>query len=77
MTGRQLKRTIFDYLESRGWVNRKPDQYYAWDPPPCISGSETVYYCWHAALLMQLAFDENSKPWMPEGAFEVLTGGRR
>ena len=76
MTGPELKAAIFQHLESRGWVNRKPGEYYAWDPPgESITGQ--AHYCWHAALLMAMATEEGTVAELPAGAFEVVVGGRK
>jgi len=77
MNGRELKRTIFRYLEARGWKNRCPGEYYAWESPDRKPEDRQEYYCWHAALLIEMARQENEKPVLPEGAFEVVVGGRK
>ncbi len=60
MTGMALKQVIFRYLEDHGWVHRFPGRYYAWDPPDNprsqIDGRTIPqHFCWHAALLVQMA----------------------
>lgn len=84
MTGRELKALIFRYLESRGWKNLKPSEYYGWDSPMTVNqNGEPVklppkHYCWHAAVAIQIAIDEElpSKD-VPAIGFEVIVGGRK
>jgi len=82
MTGRDLKASIFRYLKERGWRNLRPGEYYAWDKPenPKFANDpdyKPQHYCWHAALVVQIAKDEGEQVHIPAGAFEVLEGGRR
>jgi hypothetical protein len=80
MTGRELKATIFQYLKSRGWRQLQSNKFYAWAPPgydPAYPEDDVLHrYCWHAALLVQIAADENAMIRLPDGAFEVVEGGR-
>jgi hypothetical protein len=71
MTGPELKAIIFGYLESKGWTNHKPTEYYGWDSPN-EKGKEHLqtvrHYCWHAALAVQIALDEGApNPKTPGG----------
>ncbi len=78
MTGRELKAAIFNYLKSRGWKNLRPGEYYAWDksdPKSTDTDTKPQHFCWHAALVVQMAQDEGVS--IPAGAFEVVEGGRR
>jgi hypothetical protein len=71
MTGPELKALIFRYLESKGWRNHKPTEYYGWDSPTPKGAPETYpkHYCWHAALAVQIALDEGApNPKTPGGA---------
>ncbi len=83
MTGPELKALIFRYLESRGWKNLKPTEYYGWDSPGDDKDrSRTKHYCWHAAVAVQIALDEGKAlPVDPAAAencgFGVVTGGRK
>jgi hypothetical protein len=82
MTGRELKVTILQYLKSRGWRQLKLNEFYAWAPPgydpknPDDVENVPHHYCWHAALLVQIAADENAMIRLPAGAFEVVKGGQ-
>lgn len=60
MTGPELKAIIFRYLESKGWKNRVPTEYYGWDAPITTPEhrSQVQHYCWHAAVAIQIAIDE-------------------
>ncbi len=73
MTGRALKAQIFRYLESRGWRRARPGEYYAWLEP---GDTRRHYYCWHAALLVEMAREEHATMSLPVGAFVIEGEGR-
>ncbi len=80
MTGLELKAHIFRYLESRGWKNLHPGEYYAWDSPqdPKVAGDRqfTRHYCWPAALVVAMADEEGTIPTLPPHSFKLINGGR-
>lgn len=74
MTGPELKAIIFRYLESKGWKNRCPTEYYGWDSPTAVNqNGEPIdlapkHFCWHAAVAVQIALDEGKRAKTPGGS---------
>ena len=67
MTGPELKTIIFRYLESKGWKNKSPNEYYGWDAPASGQKDRIDHYCWHAAVAVQISTDEGKAAKIPGG----------